>query len=711
MDVGGYMGTLEVFLEGMDERIYGDEILRSILLKDWREVRRDIEDFIKNYRQRVEEASRLRIGIVGQIKAGKSSFLNCILFDCEDILPKAPTPTTASLNYITYSENPRIEVEFFTKEDITEMDRNLERISKSRDETLRREAKNIKKIIETAAKNREIIEKGRIEIPFQNLREINRVLGDYVSAKGKYSLLVKALYLYINHPAVRYVDIVDTPGLNDPVTSRSERTRDFIEKADIILLLSSASQFLEEADARLLAQIYRRRSAKVWIVASKFDGVLLDAISGFGKGIRKKDFGKLFNEEKEKRLRNVEDFRRKYISDGESGIIISDELFTFSVPFRKLELGKPLSRDEERIVNKLKDRTTGFRPISGFDEVKEFLREYEDKKRADAERSEIVKRYLKERPASVLQSIESFGISIREKRERKDEDLKREIEEKERQKRSLEENMKEIKGKLMDLYEGYIEQLERNLLYTIEERKQELIYSLESAKDAAWDTKVETVYRRVPRKGFFWGLVRIFTLGIAGYDEIPVRVEYEYYDRDYILSIIRAEVDRMYDAMDLAIDSIFNMGEIRSKILNILSNYELPSSITQRVVGMKVHKPSVRRDEDFVNRIFGKLKRYSREIRPSSIESFMESAKEAMEEIMDNIKNMAEGAVNEVRDQLEKNISDLLSAIEEHISREIEVINIFLNTSKEEREKIRSMLESMEREIDRFVEEARRYIA
>ena len=51
-----------------------------------------------------EKEGVLRIGIVGQVKAGKSSFINALLFDGNDILPKASTPMTAALTVIKYSE-------------------------------------------------------------------------------------------------------------------------------------------------------------------------------------------------------------------------------------------------------------------------------------------------------------------------------------------------------------------------------------------------------------------------------------------------------------------------------------------------------------------------------------------------------------------------------------------------------------------------------
>ncbi len=54
-----------------------------------------------------EEKRRLSIGIVGQMKAGKSTFLNHLLFGGQPLLPKAATPKTAALTRIRYGDTPR----------------------------------------------------------------------------------------------------------------------------------------------------------------------------------------------------------------------------------------------------------------------------------------------------------------------------------------------------------------------------------------------------------------------------------------------------------------------------------------------------------------------------------------------------------------------------------------------------------------------------
>lgn len=79
------------------------------------------DELRQKFRADIQEGSRLRVGIIGRVKAGKSSLLNALLFDGKDILPKAATPMTASLTVLGYAETPHAEVEFFEQKDIENM--------------------------------------------------------------------------------------------------------------------------------------------------------------------------------------------------------------------------------------------------------------------------------------------------------------------------------------------------------------------------------------------------------------------------------------------------------------------------------------------------------------------------------------------------------------------------------------------------------------
>lgn len=58
-----------------------------------------------------KEGRKLKIGIIGKVKAGKSSLLNAMIFNGEDILPKAATPMTAALTILGYGEEFKFTIE------------------------------------------------------------------------------------------------------------------------------------------------------------------------------------------------------------------------------------------------------------------------------------------------------------------------------------------------------------------------------------------------------------------------------------------------------------------------------------------------------------------------------------------------------------------------------------------------------------------------
>lgn len=81
---------------------------------DFQSVTTTLETEIQRAQQ---DARKLSIGIVGAMKAGKSSFLNACIFGGKDVLPKAATPMTAALTRIRYSETPQATVHFYERKD------------------------------------------------------------------------------------------------------------------------------------------------------------------------------------------------------------------------------------------------------------------------------------------------------------------------------------------------------------------------------------------------------------------------------------------------------------------------------------------------------------------------------------------------------------------------------------------------------------------
>ena len=100
---------------------------------------RDIAQAIREKSDEMLEDGRLlRLGIVGQMKAGKSTLLNLLLFDGTEVLPRAATPMTAALTHIVHSDaggadHAQIDVEYYTPEEWREIENHARECRKEED--------------------------------------------------------------------------------------------------------------------------------------------------------------------------------------------------------------------------------------------------------------------------------------------------------------------------------------------------------------------------------------------------------------------------------------------------------------------------------------------------------------------------------------------------------------------------------------------------
>lgn len=85
------------------------------------------EELEKTLKELQDTNRDLKVGIIGRVKAGKSSLLNALIFEGVEVLPKAATPMTASLTILKYAQNLSAEVEFYSPKDIAELKNEHER--------------------------------------------------------------------------------------------------------------------------------------------------------------------------------------------------------------------------------------------------------------------------------------------------------------------------------------------------------------------------------------------------------------------------------------------------------------------------------------------------------------------------------------------------------------------------------------------------------
>lgn len=237
------------------------------------------ENFIKKTTDFFREDRKLRIAVIGQVKAGKSSFLNTMLFNGKEILPKAATPKTANLTVIKYGETNYLEVDFYTLNEWNE----LIKLSKIEGDNLSDEIKVAKEITEMARKKgidiNKYIGKTDFRIDFNSYEELLGKLNDYAGENGEITPTVKSLKMTITNENLRNLEIVDTPGMNDPIVSRTDKTRQFVEYCDVVFFLSRCPKFLDKSDMELLTrQLPQKGVTKLYLIGSQYDSVINDSI-------------------------------------------------------------------------------------------------------------------------------------------------------------------------------------------------------------------------------------------------------------------------------------------------------------------------------------------------------------------------------------------------------------------------------------------------
>ena len=223
------------------------------------------------YKELIDKLEKdiLTIGVIGQMKCGKSTFLNSFVFE-DTILPAATTPMTAALSVITYGEQKKVVAEFYTNDEWEEQKaqaaRSLDDVAG--DTMAESKIKAAQELVSKASKLgshlREYLGKTK-EDTFENLVE-------YVGADGKFVSITKSVRIYYPKDYLKGVEIVDTPGFNDPIVSREERTKEFLKKADVVLMMLYAGRPFDATDRDIIFKnVSQCGIGKVLIGINKYD--------------------------------------------------------------------------------------------------------------------------------------------------------------------------------------------------------------------------------------------------------------------------------------------------------------------------------------------------------------------------------------------------------------------------------------------------------
>ncbi|GAA8504018.1 dynamin family protein [Helicobacter pylori] len=297
------------------------------------------EELEKTLKGMQAENRGLKVGIIGRVKAGKGSLLNALIFEDKDVLPKSATPMTASLTILKYAQNLSAEAQFYNEKDMEELKRDHERYEKKFKEIVSEEVKKIEekqqgllnkakeklsnfskslsrnKSNEEVPKERilsdeEILKKAQkiakkeldedakltasydqyermkksglinpkdleTRIQSDSLEELNQKLYQFVGKEGKFMPYTKAVQISLNNPNLKSLEIIDTPGVNDPIVSREARTKALLKECDVVFVIIPSGNFLTDSDMDLFDRVSNKEGIqRVYFVASQSDSAV-----------------------------------------------------------------------------------------------------------------------------------------------------------------------------------------------------------------------------------------------------------------------------------------------------------------------------------------------------------------------------------------------------------------------------------------------------
>lgn len=694
------------------------ELLDKVILGD---IENSFNNYLENYKRLESEDKILTIGIVGQVKAGKSSFLNALFFNSSDILPKAATPMTAALTKIRYSENISAKVHFFTLSDfetiengakdckkamIRERDKlNEELKKKGKPETKLTDAqllgmvelsdsvKSFYEIFENFKKNegelRNKLSNSEESDNFEILEGIDSIdalknrLEDYVGVNGKYMPIVKYIEIFLNIEAIKDFDIVDTPGLNDPVLSRGQLTRNFLGKCDVVFLLSASSQFFDSQDISLFSEQLPKEGIKeVKVIGSKFDNSLIGENEKYKRDIKTAQEGikiKLNNEFKDKIKKDIEIEKTKEIFERAfPPYYISSSCYDIYKHYGNL------SKNEERIKNNIirafprfLDDAKKFKELSGIEIFNStIIPEIIYKK------DNILKERLNDIYYGFIDKLTKYIDELYEEVKRKQKELENEdIKSIENRLEDINDNLKKLGNNIKNCFNEVKNQNVKNEFNNLKMNFEYMIEQIKANENTNEKLKLETNKRFAKIARFFGD----FFNTNWGYEIVPAILIHDIIDK------IRETIRNCQKELNDTCKDIFNIYYFSSKLSDEIKNalskklgendFDVENIISplNRVLRDMSYSP-VELKTDYTNFILKEV--HNKEKIPLEEMKNLISTK-IIPEILGNIKEDLTRQTDEIIKKLDEQENNLISDISSSIESDAEELKKQLENKKE----------------------------
>ncbi len=230
----------------------------------------------------------LRIAVVGQIKSGKSTFINAFIRHPR-LLPTAVTPWTTAVTNLHFGQAPppdgAIRFSFMSANEWSEIANGGGRFRELTERLIpgfepRILQSETRAMVERAKRKlgadfEQLIGRGHLfKTLHPGLLEQYLCSGEYANSEnvGRYSDITRTADVYLPGGPFEFpTTVIDTPGINDPSLVRDEITRRSLSAADAYIIVLTARQPLSEQDVALLRFMRGLNKDRVIVLVNRID--------------------------------------------------------------------------------------------------------------------------------------------------------------------------------------------------------------------------------------------------------------------------------------------------------------------------------------------------------------------------------------------------------------------------------------------------------
>jgi predicted GTPase len=697
-----------------------------------------------------QENRLLTIGIIGRVKAGKSSLLNSIFFEGKSVLPKAATPMTAALTILTHGNEWSAAVEYFTEDDLAIIRREHREVQEKFDKLYTEkkaeaEAKAKKKggspdyekaerqtkaelqdipqyasfdqfdrMMKSGQDSAVICKKKHDEIPGHGQEDLLGKLNAYVGSKGALMPFSKSVEIRMPIDDLRDIRVVDTPGINDPVKSREQRTEEYLRECDVVFIISPAGQFMSAEDLGLMDRITSKNGVReLYLVASQADNQLYGSVREEANGVLTKAIEKLRKDLSEQAINTLRTLKQnnpevkdqfdEIINGGKDRVMITSAICNAM----SLHYGERAAWDEdeqlawqnlsENYPDNFVAGTAGkasLELLSSIDTVKEKIKI----SRAGKEKiiAEKTSQYTSQQSANIesyVKALRSFVLS------RITELNNTDIESTKQKKKALEDKFLDGKEIINTTLTEYLDNFKMRLRETLSHHSRQLEDAAGQKVSAEEGSRTET--ERIKQSGFGGGLKRffgnLFGNDSSGYETRTTEV------RTLRAGAVKREIEkivRQYDE-DLELTIGKEVQELKEslpqKIYNafreIIGDELLDASALRRAMSSFVSAFSSGLEFSFSSPRFDYPA--SGEITDDEIEEFSDATQDYLLKIQSSYKSTMNGFLK----QIESNASSKnpSQAIFGDIQKDIDRLELELQNKKSTIERLENVSKELEK--------------